>query len=263
MASLSPDEESRSSHHMSPYEIKTNHQKKKEESIRNFVDRYKMRIKIAITLVVMVLSILSITSNSIVASNLPFPVSGDNGHRFALLSIILSLIVSSSVVVKQVFLQYLDNLRTVHNKIRGEINRFMEENNILHNTVNDLSIQVNRLKPIEDAFSNVIGDSVEDAETLNIAIRENARIVEELSKLSTMQFHEELIKTVLKRDRDQDLRIGDRETKALFARLRSMKGVDVDENGLKDLLEKSDGSLGTIIAFIKGEQLEVDAGFMA
>lgn len=43
---------------------------------------------------------------------------------------IVGLIVAPSVMVKQFILLRTDSLRSAHNKIRMEINRFMEENNV-------------------------------------------------------------------------------------------------------------------------------------
>jgi len=72
---------------------------------------------------------------------------------------IIGLIVAPLVLVKQGILAMMDTLRAAHNKIRMEINRFMEENNELHHSVDSLEVEVERVKRAEEDLARITAGS--------------------------------------------------------------------------------------------------------
>ncbi len=62
----------------------------------------------------------------------------------------------------------------VHNKIRGEINRFMEENNKLTRNVDGLEDQVIKLQDVERQFRTVAERTGATAEELIQLVKENS-----------------------------------------------------------------------------------------
>jgi uncharacterized protein YukE len=172
---------------------------------------------------------------------------------------VLGIIVASTVIAKQMIIQYLDTLRTVHNRIRDEINRFMEENNELHYIVNDLQVQTGRLQPIEAAFSKTTSDMQTSTDELKQAVEQNQKYIAEINHLVQAEFQEELLKSILKADRSGDLKITQKEVRVLMSRFRG-KQLNIDENLLMRTLEENDGSVASVVALIRNKTLFLEVG---
>lgn len=96
-----------------------------------------------------------------------------------LISGVASVAVTSTVAVKQIIMQRMDTLRSVHNKIRMEVNRFMEENNKLTRNVDGLEDQVMKLQGVENDLAKIAEKQNISADELIVLVKENGAILKE------------------------------------------------------------------------------------
>jgi hypothetical protein len=99
--------------------------------------------------------------------------------KIVLIAGIAGCIVTGTSGVKQYILQRMDTLRCVHNKIRSEVNRFMEENNKLSRNVDGLETHVGQLQVVEKELENIAESQNTSAEELVSLVKENGEIVKE------------------------------------------------------------------------------------
>lgn len=222
-----------------------------EADEKNFIEKYKDRIKQTITITAISIAVASIVMGGYAMHSLR--------ENIVYAGAVLGIIVASTVIVKQMIIQYLDTLRTVHNRIRDEINRFMEENNELHYIVNDLQVQTGRLQPIEAAFSKTTSDMQTSTDELKQAVEQNQKYIAEINHLVQAEFQEELLKSILKADRSGDLKITQKEVRVLMSRFRG-KQLNIDENLLMRTLEENDGSVASVVALIRNKTLYLEVG---
>jgi hypothetical protein len=172
---------------------------------------------------------------------------------------IIGLVLSPTVLLKQMILATMDTLRAAHNQIRMEINRFMEENNELHRSVDTLEFEANRLKLAEEDLARVTGGSNQSTMELVKAVKENEGYVNRIEQLTRMAFQEELLKTILRSDKNKDLKITAVEVRALVGRFKVKRGFHLNENRLMNVLEE-DGSVASVVRLIKDETLWIEIG---
>jgi len=165
---------------------------------------------------------------------------------------VIGLIIAPSVIAKQLILAWMGTLRSAHNKIRMEINRFMEENNKLHTNVTLLEIQVKGVKEAEDKLALATGEDKLALDELVQLVEENEKYVKRLNTLAMAEFQEQLLTMILKSDKDSDMRIEGREVRVLLARFKGKKGFHLDEEKFLTALQKNDGSILAIMAFLRG-----------
>jgi len=173
---------------------------------------------------------------------------------------IIGLIVAPSVLFKQSILAMMDTLRAAHNKIRMEVNRFMEENNELHHSVDSLEVEVERVKRAEEDLARITAGSNQSTMELVKAVNENEKYVDRIAELTKIEFQEELLKSILRTDKNQDLKIKAKEVRLLIARFRGKQGLHLNENRLVNALEESDGSIASVVRLIKDVTLWVEIG---
>ena len=172
---------------------------------------------------------------------------------------IIGLVVSLTVLFKQMILAMMDTLRAAHNQIRMEINRFMEENNELHRSVDELELEVTRLKRAEEDLARVTAGNNQSTMELVKAVKENEQYVNRIEQLTRMAFQEELLKTILRSDRNKDLKITAVEVRALVGRFKVKQGLHLNENRLMNALEE-DGSVASVVRLIKDRTLWIEIG---
>jgi hypothetical protein len=211
----------------------------KKQSILDF----QRRITNLITAVIIILSVAAIALECASVYYKPETV--------VFVSAILGLILSPTVLLKQWILARMDTLRAAHNRIRMEINRFMEENNELHRNVDLLEEGVTRVHNTQAELERIISGTNQSALKLVETVKTNDRIVKRIQELSKMEFQEELLKTILRSDRDGDMKITDKELRVLLARFRGKKGLRFDEDKLKNSLALNDGSIASVVALMR------------
>lgn len=193
--------------------------------------------------------IISIIAISIVFQLLSISTNYDSG--IVILSTLLGFTISVTAGYKQVILLRLDTLRTVHNKIRMEVNRFMEENNKLTRNVDGLEDQVLRLQDLQEDLERVAQAQGCTANELVSLVEENASTLKQQKALAKAELQEQLLSTVLRTDRNGDLQIDEREANILVLRLKNRAGVEFNEEHVRQSLVETRGSLPALLNLLR------------
>jgi hypothetical protein len=202
--------------------------------------------------------IITIIAISIVFQLLSISTNYDRG--IVILSTILGFVISVTAAYKQVLLLRLDTLRTVHNKIRMEVNRFMEENNKLTRNVDGLEDQVLRLEDVQEDLERVAQAQGCTSNELVSLVQENASTLKQQKALARAELQEQLLSTVLRTDRNGDLQIDEREANILCLRLKTRAGVEFDEDHIRQSLVETKGSLPALLNILREISEDDDNG---
>lgn len=211
----------------------------KKQSLLDF----QRKITILITAIVLILSVAAIVLECASVYFKPETV--------VFVSAILGLILSPTVLLKQFILARMDTLRAAHNKIRMEINRFMEENNELHRNVDHLEEGVTRVQNTQAELESIISGTNQSTLQLVEIVKTNEKIVKRIQELSKLEFQEELLKTILRSDRDGDMKITEKELRVLITRFKGKRGMRFDEEKLRNSLALNDGSIASVVALMR------------
>lgn len=180
-------------------------------------------------------------------------------HAFALyedqvvvvyVSSICGILMSLGAIHSQYILATIETLRCVHNKIRMQINTMMTENNHLQRNVSALQSQVERVQTVEDEISRIAQGSSRNVQNLVAIVKENERIVKRQGELARQAFQEQLLTSVLRTDRNQDMHITDREVDVLILRLRAQEGIQLKDEKFREHIMESKGSIWSIVELL-------------
>lgn len=69
--------------------------------------------------------------------------------------------------------------------------------------------------------------------------------------MAKAELQEGLLATILRTDRNGDLKIDEREANILILRLKNHGGIDFDEDRVRDALIKTNGSLPSLLRIIR------------
>lgn len=155
------------------------------------------------------------------------------------------------VGLRQFKLSKMDTLRDVHNKLRDEVNRMTEENNILSSNVTELSGEVDRVEVIEGELQEIARVGQTNVDNLVKLVAENAETMRQQIKCVKAAVAEQILTSILRTDKDGDLQITDREVDILVMRLKHQEGVEIEENALRRELQKVSGSIGSLMEFFR------------
>jgi len=164
---------------------------------------------------------------------------------------ILALLLATVVGVRQVTMAKMDTLRDFQNKLREEVNELTVLNNELHNNVNDLETEVDRVQDLERKLSNIARADGTNVDHLVELVKANSIIIAKQSECIKGSVTEQVLTSVLRTDRNSDLKLNDREIDILVRRLRHQDGIKVEENQLRTVLQKGDGSIGNLMDFFR------------
>mmetsp|Transcript_25128 Transcript_25128/g.28739 ORF Transcript_25128/g.28739 Transcript_25128/m.28739 type:complete len:276 (-) Transcript_25128:109-936(-) len=184
----------------------------------------------------------------------------NSSETLVILATIFNLVVTGTAGVKQYMLQQLDTLRCVHNKIRSEVNRLMEENNKLTRNVDGLQDEVTKLHDLEVQLNLIAQKQGVTTKQLVSLVKENGEIVKEQKALAKAAFQQQILETVLKTDRDGNFKIDEREANILILRMKQHGGVHVNEDLIRKTLVESNGSIRSVLTLIRQIGEEDDSG---
>lgn len=162
---------------------------------------------------------------------------------------VVGIIISPIVILRQVRLNKLETVRMVHNKLRQEVNRLQEENDALQGQVHDLQVEVDKVDDLERQLGAIAKDQGANVKDLVEAVKENGIILKEQAKCAKAAFEEQLFTTVLRTDRNRDMRIEGREADILILRLKNQEGITLNEEKFRDRLEK-ESSVATLMKIV-------------
>lgn len=121
----------------------------------------------------------------------------------------------------------LDTFRGALNDMRDNVNEFMRQNNVLTHKVNELSQNVSELEQVEKDLGKLA--NTENVERLTEVVLETKRLNAEMKKIMEASIIQQMITTVIRTDRDLDLKIGPVELKRLMMRLDQKPGFDFNQ----------------------------------
>lgn len=135
-------------------------------------------------------------------------------------------------------LNQLGTFRSIHNKLRSKVNELMVQNDLLTQNVDRLEGSVSELEQVENELAKIA--KTDNVDRLIYIVSENKRINEQMRKNTEAQIVQQLITTVLRTDRDLDLKIGPIELKNLMLRLDQQPGFDFHRDRFLKALGKVD-----------------------
>jgi len=135
-------------------------------------------------------------------------------------------------------LSKLSTFREALNDLRAGVNEFMEQNNILSRNVTRLSNSVDELEQVESELGKLA--NTDNVDRLVEVVTETKKNNAEMKKIMEASVVQQLITTVIRTDRDLDLKIGPIELKRLMARLDTTAGFDFHSDRFVALLGDTD-----------------------
>lgn len=144
------------------------------------------------------------------------------------------LLFSPYVVVQKRILKKLGTFRSLHNSLRNKVNELMVQNDKLTKEINRLEGSVTELEQVEKELSLIA--NTENVDRLVYVVAETKRINEKMKKNTQAKIVQQLITTVLRTDRDLDLKIGPRELRNLMIRLDNQNGFEFHKDRFMDAL---------------------------
>lgn len=146
----------------------------------------------------------------------------------------LLLLFAPYLAVQKRILNDLGSFRDLHNLLRKKVNELMVQNDVLTNNVNRLAGSVSELEQVEQELAEIA--DTDNIDRLVFVVSETKRINEKMKKNVQAKIVQQLITTVLRTDRDLDLKIGPRELKNLMLRLDHSAGFDFHQENFLNLL---------------------------
>lgn len=147
--------------------------------------------------------------------------------------------------------------RTVHNKLRKDVNRFAGENVKLTKANDELNLQVFVLKENEQRFQELCEKQNSNVKHLCKMVDENQKVIDKKKKLIHEDIVESLINAAFEGERSEDGEFSDTEIKRLLQRMRGLPAVKVNEDMLKLSVSK-DRSVLSLIELIRDLDVEGD-----
>lgn len=128
----------------------------------------------------------------------------------------------------------LDTFRGALNEMRENVNEFMRQNNVLTHNVDELSKNVGELEEVEGNLTKLA--NTDNVDRLKEVVLETKSINSQMKKIMEASIIQQMITTVIRTDRDLDLKIGPTELKRLMMRLDQKPGFDFNEDKFISLL---------------------------
>jgi hypothetical protein len=147
--------------------------------------------------------------------------------------------------------------RTVHNKLRKDVNIFAGQNVKLTKANDELNLQVFVLKENEQRFQELCEKQNSNVKYLVKMVDENQKVIDKKKKLIHEDIVESLINAAFEGERSEDGVFSDREINRLLQRMRGLPAVKVNEDMLKLSVSK-DRSVLSLIALIRDLDVEGD-----
>ena len=144
---------------------------------------------------------------------------------------VVAIAVGSLVAKFQYFdLESLDTLRTVHNRLRTDVNTFSEENTKLTANNDRLEAEIAPLKDCEAKLAEIAEKSGKDVNKLKSLVSENQETIDKMHAIQKDDVVQSMMQLLMEADRDEDGELSDRESKRLVNKIRNLPTVKVNED---------------------------------
>jgi len=144
----------------------------------------------------------------------------------------------------------LGTLRAVHNETRSRVQQMRQQNERLYRHLSRLDQSFDRVHQVRSEFQRLAGNT--DPERL-IRILERYRLVNNRLEVKLQQqVQGQILRAVLRTDRDADFHLSHQEAERLILQLKMIQGVQFDEGHLREILfDEEELSLATIVRLLK------------
>mmetsp|Transcript_49123 Transcript_49123/g.72988 ORF Transcript_49123/g.72988 Transcript_49123/m.72988 type:complete len:292 (+) Transcript_49123:101-976(+) len=155
--------------------------------------------------------------------------------------------VAPCAIAQEVVIAKSESIRTLTNKLRGQVNKLQDENEKLTSTVDQLEAAVDRTNDVEQKLTAITVRQGTNVDKFVGLVKENGRIVKELSRLVKAEASQQLIQVVMSVDRDGNFEIDDNELPYLVLRLKhQVENVHVDEKRFIAAVKRNPGIGGVL-----------------
>ena len=149
--------------------------------------------------------------------------------------------------------------RTVHNRLRKDVNVFARENLKLTKANDELNLQVFMLKENEQRFQALAAEQNANVQDLVKLVAENQIVLNEKKATIHNDIVETLINTAFEGESSEDGEFSDKEIKRLVTRMKNLPAITINEPLLEEALNK-DRNILSLIEIIRhlavdGDQL--------
>jgi len=128
----------------------------------------------------------------------------------------------------------LDTFRGELNEMRQNVNEFMRQNNFLTHNVNKLGESVTSLENVEADLAKLA--NTDNIDRLKEVVLETKEINAEMKRILEASIIQQMITTVIRTDKDGDLKIGPAELNRLILRFDNKPGYDFNKEKFKSMV---------------------------
>eukprot|EP00934_Nitzschia_sp_Nitz4_P004696 Nitzschia sp. Nitz4//scaffold73_size107353//45176//46328//NITZ4_004316-RA/size107353-snap-gene-0.102-mRNA-1//-1//CDS//3329557464//4686//frame0 len=161
---------------------------------------------------------------------------------YAYVAFAFPLMTGPYVLIQRRRIQWLPTFREEANKLRMSVNDMAAQNVRLNIENSRLDRQVQRLRPVQERFDQLVIRDNKNIQELRQVVRENAAVLKEIKKTQASGDLLDLLSIVLSSDRDENAILSDEEWNRLLARLRvfaDRRNQHLDEEALRMALRQT------------------------
>lgn len=142
-------------------------------------------------------------------------------------------------------------LKETHEAIAREVNRLGAENERLGDTVEELGSTVDKLEDSENALDVITQTQGQSVDAFAEQVAENREILEIMQKNLKANVLQNLLSVIIRSDADGNMNIDDTEIDPLVSRIKSINGVNLNEQLFRNAIVKNGGSLQAVMDVVK------------
>jgi hypothetical protein len=147
-------------------------------------------------------------------------------------------------------LRAMGGLRSEHNRLRGDVNEFKVQNEVLLRRMQRLDGAVSSLESAERELSVIVKDQSE-LERLQRAVARRNQIMGEMKQCLVQQVLQDILAVVVRSDRDSDFQISPQELEVLVLRMKAIAGVQFNERNFRGLMAAGDRRIASVFSMIR------------
>lgn len=142
-------------------------------------------------------------------------------------------------------------LKETHEALVKEVDQLSAENKRLRGVVDDLGGTVNNLEAVEDALDEMKDMNVNSVLEYKKQIGESRAILDVMKKNVKAKALQNVITVVLNSDIDGDYSLNTNEVDSLIQNLKSINGLQMNEQGFRKIIKQNDGSVNAVVKILK------------
>jgi hypothetical protein len=152
-------------------------------------------------------------------------------------------IVAPIAVVQKIKLNRLGTMRSQHNELRNEVNKFAAQNEKLKATNMQLDLECTKLQGVTAEYKALAKEYGGQVDRLVAIVKENGEIQAKIKKCLQTQVLQQALDTILKCDTDEDFAISKKEIPQFKLRMKRIPGVDFDEANFDKMFKENNEEL--------------------